>query len=249
MKKILEVCCGSLEDSLIAESSGADRIELNNATYLDGLTPSIGTVELVLENCNIPVVVMVRPRAGGFNYNDSDFETMVRDVEILMKYDIEGLAFGCLDKNFDIDVKKNQRIVDIISKNNKIAVFHKAFDATKDPFKSMEILIDMGVKRVLTSGLDSSAIQGAELISKLQKQYGSRIEILVGGGVNDLNVIDLNTKTEVNQYHSSCKTWEEDPTTISNKISFAFADKPHESDYNLVSAIKVKNLVKVLKEL
>ena len=33
MKRIVEICCGSLEDAVIAQRAGADRIELNNAVF------------------------------------------------------------------------------------------------------------------------------------------------------------------------------------------------------------------------
>ena len=93
MTRIAEICCGSLEDAVIAEKAGAHRIELNNAMYLGGLTPSLGTIELVVENCNIPIVVMARPRPGGFHYNEYEFNTMLSDIETMMNYDIEGVAF------------------------------------------------------------------------------------------------------------------------------------------------------------
>lgn len=103
MNRVAEICCGSLEDALVAEKAGADRIELNNAMFLSGLTPSLGTIDLVVHQCNIPIVVMVRPRPGGFFYNPYEFETIVADVEAIAKYDIEGIAFGCLDENGNIE--------------------------------------------------------------------------------------------------------------------------------------------------
>lgn len=45
----VEVCAGSIADCQIAERAGADRIELNSALFLGGLTPSIGT----LQKCSI----------------------------------------------------------------------------------------------------------------------------------------------------------------------------------------------------
>ena len=111
MKRIAEICCGSLEDALIAQKAGADRIELNNAVYLGGLTPSMGTIKLTAENCNIPIVVMVRPRPGGFCYNDYEFKTMISDIEAMGNYNIEGFAFGCLDENRNIDKEKNKTII------------------------------------------------------------------------------------------------------------------------------------------
>ncbi|WP_082692890.1 copper homeostasis protein CutC [Bacillus sp. FJAT-29814] len=247
MERMAEICCGSLEDALTAQRAGADRIELNNAMFLYGLTPSIGTVKLVVENCHIPIVAMVRPRPGGFFYNDDEFRTILADIEALADFDIEGIVFGCLDQDGNIDKDKNQAIVDMIHKYNKDAIFHRAFDCVKDPYQSMEELIDMGVKRVLTSGLKSTAMEGIDLLAELQHKYGEKIEILAGGGVNATNSSSLMNKTGILQYHSSCKNWRRDPTTIGN-VSFAFAEPPHQEDYNLVDYNAAVKFVKALKE-
>ncbi|MEH7387317.1 copper homeostasis protein CutC [Bacillus sp. JJ1521] len=246
MKRIAEICCGSLEDALNAQKAGADRIELNNAMYLLGLTPSIGTIQQVVANCTIPIVVMVRPRPGGFLYNEFEFRTMISDIEAILDYNIEGIAFGCLDENCNIDIEKNREIIDIIHSNNKDAVFHRAFDCVKDPFQSLEVLIDLGVKRVLTSGLKSTATEGKEILTKLQHEYGDKIEILAGGGVNASNISNLMNETGILQYHSSCKNWRRDPTTISN-VSFSFAGNPHQEDYNIVDFSKAINFVNAIK--
>ena len=49
----------------------ADRIELNSALSLGGLTPSRGTVELVRRAVPLPLIVMLRPREGGFWYSEA----------------------------------------------------------------------------------------------------------------------------------------------------------------------------------
>lgn len=248
MERIAEIVCGSLEDALNAEKAGADRIELNNAMYLHGLTPSFGTIKLVVEQCNIPVVVMVRPRPGGFYYNDYEFNTMLADIEYMMEYNIEGVVFGCLDENGNIDKEKNKQIMDILNKHNKDGIFHRAFDCVTDPYESIETLIDLGFKRVLTTGLKATAVEGVDLLAKLQQKYGDKIEILVGDGVmkpSDCNF--LINKTNVHQFHSPSTTWRDDPTTISENVSFGFAEPPHEAAYNIVDYDETVEFVKAVK--
>src|SRR5690625_2216105 len=138
MNSIAEICCGSLEDALRAQHAGADRIELNNAMFLSGLTPSQATIELVLNYCHIPIIVMARPRPGGFFYNEYEFKTMLKDVELMLKYKIEGIAFGCLEESGEINVKQSKEIVDRVHQYKKDAVFHRAFDAVQDPYKAIE---------------------------------------------------------------------------------------------------------------
>ncbi|WAA12790.1 copper homeostasis protein CutC [Fervidibacillus halotolerans] len=244
----IEICCGSFEDVLTAKRAGADRVEINSALYLGGLTPSLATVELATEQCKeIAIVPMVRPRPGGFHYNDLEFQTMIQDATTFAKLPIEGVAFGCLDEYGDIQIEQTRKMVQLMKDYGKIAVFHRAFDCVKDPYKAIETLIELGVKRVLTSGQKPKAMEGIELLIDLQKQYGDQIEILVGGGVNETNIQTLIRKTNIRQYHSSCKTWRNDPTTVGN-VSFAYAPSPDESAYDIVSFEKAIALVEVVKK-
>ena len=63
---IFEVCAGSVQDCINAELGGADRVELNSALYLGGLTPSLAMLKLVKEKTSLKVICMNRPRAAGF---------------------------------------------------------------------------------------------------------------------------------------------------------------------------------------
>ena len=153
MGRVIEVCCGGYYDALQAYQGGAERIELNSALHLGGLTPTIGSLILTKKNTDLKVICMDRPRSAGFHYEKDDFETMKADAEALMENGADGLAFGCLDRNGNIDVEQTRQIIDIIRKHGVEAVFHRAFDCVKDPYQSIEILIDLGVDRILTSGL------------------------------------------------------------------------------------------------
>lgn len=240
---MLEICCGSYYDAVQAASGGARRIELNSGLHLGGLTPSLGTLELVKEHCDIKVVAMVRPRGGGFCYCEEDFAVMEKDVRLLAAHGADGIAFGCLHPDASIHREQNERLLSIIHEYGKEAVFHRAFDCTKDACQAMETLIDMGVDRVLTSGLAPKAVQGAELLKELQTTYGDQIEILAGSGINASNARKLMDDTGILQVHSSCKDWVKDPTTIVNGVSYAFADAPNEEAYDVVSKDLVKKLL------
>ena len=107
----------------------------------------------------------------------------------------------------------------------------------------MEQLIDLGVDRVLTSGLKARAIEGADTIKKLQEKYGERIQILAGSGVNASNAKQLMEATGIHQIHSSCKDWVPDPTTKANGVSYSIATGEQESMYDVVSAVLVEKLM------
>lgn len=243
MGKMLEICCGSYEDALAAYHGGAKRIELNNALHLGGLTPSLGALRLTKKNTDLKVITMVRPRGAGFHYSAADFETMKIDTELMMQNGADGIAFGCLDEHGNIDVSQTQEIIDIIKKYDGEVVFHRAFDCVQDPYQSIEKLIEMGVDRILTSGLKAKAMDGIDLIADLQKKYGDKIELLAGSGMNASNAKEMMDKTGISQVHSSCKGWVCDPTTTGEEVSYSYAPEPHANDYDVVDEELVKKLV------
>lgn len=247
MDKIVEICCGSFYDAKQAYLGGAKRIELNSALYLGGLTPSLATLDLTKKSLDLKVIAMVRPRAAGFNYSSEDFSVMKNDCEFLLKYGADGIAFGCLDENKQVDIKQVEQIINIIKKYNKEAVFHRAFDCVSDPFSTIEILIQMGIDRILTSGLQSKAIDGIDLIKQLQQKYGDKIEILAGSGVNASNAKKIMETANIYQVHSSCKDWLKDNTTSCENVSYSYADEPFKDYYDVVSKELVQNLIESIQ--
>ena len=177
---MLEICCGSYYDALQAASGGAGRIELNCALHLGGLTPSLASLELVKEHCNVKVIAMVRPRGGGFCYSEEDFNVMLRECEHLVRHGADGIAFGCLREDASIDRERNARMISIIHSHGKEAVFHRAFDCTSNPYESIETLIELGADRLLTSGLKPKAVEGKALLGALQSclLYTSHFELI-----------------------------------------------------------------------
>ena len=243
MEKIIEVCCGSYDDALASYRGGAKRIELNSALYLGGLTPSLASLILTKKNTDLKVITMVRPRAAGFCYTNEEFETMKLDVTLMLENGADGIAFGCLTKDSEIDVKQTKEIVDIIKSFNKEVVFHRAFDCVKDVDKAMNILIELGVDRVLTSGLKPKAMDGIEMIKYLQDKYGDKIEILAGSGMNASNAKEMMDRTGISQVHSSCKGWRNDATTSGKYVNYCYAGDPHQNDYDVVDEELVRKIV------
>lgn len=243
MERIVEICCGSYYDAKNAYLGKAKRIELNSALYLGGLTPSTATLRQVKKDFDLEIVCMVRPRGAGFCYNDEDFLIMKEEAKDLLENGADGIAFGILDQDGNIDLKRNQEMIEIIKSYHKTAVFHRAFDCVKDYDQAIRQLIDLGVDRVLTSGLEAKAMDGKEVIKYLQSHYGDQIQILAGSGMNASNAKEMMDYTGIYQVHSSCKDWLNDPTTSSNHVTYAYATSPHENDYEIVSKELVEKLV------
>ncbi len=221
---IIEICCGSYEDVLVAYRAGAKRVELNSALFLGGLTPTLGSLQLAKQHTDCSIISMNRPRGGGFCYSDEEWEVMMEDCRLLLEHGSDGIAFGVLHHDGTIDEKRCLEMVKCIHRYGKEAVFHRAFDCCNDGFKALETLIDCGVDRILTSGLESDAIKGKDTLKELIRVSNHRIEILPGCGINSNNAVELIQYTQATQLHSSCKRFKFDTTTKTDKVSYAYRD-------------------------
>ena len=243
-RDLFEVCAGSVQDCINAQLGGADRVELNSALHLGGLTPSLAMLKLVKEKTSLKVICMDRPRAAGFCYDDVEIETMFEDAKILLENGADGISFGFLNSDATINVTETKKMVELIHQYQKEAVFHRAFDCVDNPMHAIKQLIDCGVDRILTSGLQPTAMQGASVLEKLQSEFGDQIKLLAGSGINANNIRALKEQTGLHQFHGSCKEWCKDPTTTVGNVSYAY----HESDdYDCVSLEKVKSIVQELR--
>lgn len=245
MKRIVEICCGSYYDCLQASKGKADRVELNSALYMGGLTPSIASLVLTKGNTNLKVICMARPRGAGFCYGKEDYKTLLMDVKSLMEHGADGIAFGCLNDEGNINISQTKEIIDIIKSygKEKEAVFHRAFDCVNNPYEAIETLIKLGTDRVLTSGLEAKAVQGKELLKNLYQKYGNEIQILAGSGINASNALELMEYTGITQVHSSCKAWLKDKTTTKNHVSYAYSKDDY--GYDVVDSNLVEQLVQI----
>jgi copper homeostasis protein len=244
-RTLLEICIASVDDALAAEAGGADRLELNAGLALGGLTPSVGALVETKRATALPVVVMLRPRPGGFAYSDHDFQVMRRDLDLLLAHGADGVAFGILNEDGTVDESRSQKLLDQMCQVP--AVFHRAFDVTPDPFVALQQLIGLGFCRLLTSGQQPSAHSGCALLAELVHQSRGRIEILPGGGVNRSTVTDIVAKTGCNQVHASLRVPHIDPSTHWRPmISFGSA-KEAAGDYDRTSVELVAELAALLR--
>ena len=244
-KILLEVCCGSLDDAIQAELGGADRIELCSALFLGGLTPSAGTVMEAKRRLHLPFVAMVRPRAGGFCYSPAEMDVMLRDTENAIELGAHGIVFGILKENGSIDIERSRQILERVG--TRQAVFHRAFDVTPDPFRALDELIDLGITRVLTSGQQNAAPDGADLIRRLIEHASGRIEILPGGGLRVHNIAGFVARTGCVQVHLAAPGVQHDNSTLARpSVTFGGALYPSEVRYEVTDRSMVVNVVKQL---
>ncbi len=196
---LIEVCVGSVADVALAATAGAGRVELCGGLELGGLTPSLGTMETVLAASSVPVVVMLRPRAGGFCYDRHEFAAMLRDADQFLKMGVEGIVFGVLDRRGYIDAPRCREIVACAGTHD--TVFHRAFDFVANWRAELDVLVDIRCTRVLTSGGQLSALAGAATLREMNDYAAGRIEVLPGGGIRADNAAEIVRRTHCRQVH------------------------------------------------
>jgi copper homeostasis protein len=219
-RTLLEVCVASIDDAQVAQRGGADRLELNAALALDGLTPSAGMLQSIKRVADLPVIAMIRPRPGGFCYSGSEFDVMRTDAEFALRAGVDGIAFGILTEDGTIDKPRCRQMRELAA--GRQAIFHRAFDVVADPYSALESLIELGFTRVLTSGRRQTALEGAKLIAELVMRSKGRVEILPGAGVNRSTVRELVLATGCTQVHGSFRV--KSCRSRSGPVSILFGD-------------------------
>lgn len=247
-KALLEICCGSATDAIEAWQGGAWRVELCSALFLGGLTPSLASLLEVKDKTSVQVATMVRPRQGGFFYSETDFRVVLQDASLFVKHGADALVGGFLLEDGRVDLSRCKALVDVA--DGVPVCFHRAFDLVPDWREALDVLVEAGVKRVLTSGLALSAWDGRETLRQMVEYAGDRLTIMPGGGIRSHHIREILAFTGAKEVH--CGGVSETLIDPSNQhqpgLRFGDPLSPPENEYRQVSAEKVRALVDALTE-
>ena len=230
---IVEICANSFESAMAAQNGGADRIELCTQLAFGGLTPSHHLIKKVMSELSIPVHVLIRPRKGNFCYSKEELNIMKNDIEFCKNIGCSGIVSGVLESDLTIDLIATKQLIE--AANGIDFTFHRAFDCVKDPLVSLENLIALKIKRVLSSGLKPSAIEGIYLLSEMKKIANQQIEIMPGSGISFDNVLRFKNKGFTSIHLSATKQLE--------KKSAAFFEGGTEGVSNEKTIRKIMSLI------
>lgn len=243
---LVEVCCGSIDDAITAQSAGAGRIELNSCLFMGGLTPSMGMFLAAKEKLDIPVMVMVRPRGAGFCYTDNEFAAMLKDTELFIEKGADGVVFGFLNRDGTVDYERCKKMIEIAG--DRETVFHRAIDVVPEPLEAIDRLADIGVTRILTSGQQPSVPEGVPLIAEMVQRFDKRIQILPGGGIKPHNAAEIAKATGAGQVHVSALGVRMDESAQANmRIHFGGALYPPEDKHEIVDENVLKRIIESLE--
>lgn len=199
-----EVCANSVESCLAAQAAGADRVELCAGIPEGGTTPSYGdiaTARELLDRTRLHVII--RPRGGDFLYSPLELRIMLKDIENARKLGADGVVFGCLTADGDIDINMTRQLVQ--AAQGMSITFHRAFDVCRNPQKALEDIIELGCHRILTSGQQATAEEGITLLKQLHEAASGRIKLLAGCGVNEKNIARIAHETGITEFHFSAR--------------------------------------------
>jgi len=226
----LEICANSFHSALLAETAGADRIELCDNLAEGGTTPSIGLVMHCLEQLSIPVFPIIRPRAGGFVYDAAEIKIMRHEIRAFRKAGVKGLVLGALTKSLEVDINCCK---DLLQESEGLEVtFHRAIDLCTNPEHALNILQELGFKRVLTSGGKATALEGIQLLKKFSSMQNLQLEIVAGSGINSQNVGRLLTDVPaLAGIHTTAKKSKHNTNSM-------FPDSNFDTDPNEVKSLK-----------
>nr|WP_316656000.1 copper homeostasis protein CutC [uncultured Gellertiella sp.] len=232
----LEVCVDDARGLRAAIAGGADRIELCSALASGGLTPSPGLMELAAA-APVPVVVMIRPRAGAFDVSPEDLGQMCADIRAVRSFGLSGIVVGASRPDGRLDQEVLEHVLD--AAKGLPAVLHRAFDLVPDRSEALETAIRLGFVRVLTSGGSKTAPEGLSEIVDLVRKAAGRIEILPGSGINLQTVGPILDALPEVDIHASCSGPDAEP--LAGVRALGFLDgAARRTDEAIVRALKAR---------
>ena len=237
-----EICTNSVESCLAAQQGGADRVELCAGIPEGGTTPSYGEIKMARELLSIRLHVIIRPRGGDFLYTPLEQSIMLHDIDMARQLGADGVVFGCLTPDGDIDLPLMERLMK--ASEGMSVTFHRAFDMCRNPRKALEKIIALGCDRILTSGQQATAEKGISLLKELNVQADGRIIIMPGCGVNSDNIRKIAEETGASEFHFSGRSSIESKMNYRNPaVSMGGTVKIEEYSREITDHTKVEKAI------
>ena len=243
---MMEICVDSVESALAAERGGAHRVELCSNLLEGGVTPSTGLISNTRRRVTIDIHVMIRPRGGDFCYSAEEFETMEQDVLTAKRLGANGIVFGILTDDGEVDLARTRHLVQMARPLK--STFHRAFDMSRELDQSLADIIEAGADRVLTSGGEQKAEDGIPAIAQLVRAAKQRIAVMAGGGITELNAHRILQETGVREIHASLRARIQSPMRYRNEKISMGPEKGREYERVIVLQDAVRRLLESTKD-
>lgn len=236
---MLEICIDCVASAKAAAIGGADRVELCANLPEGGTTPSAGMIRAVRSAFSGGLMVIIRPRGYDFLYSDDEMEVMLEDIRVARNLGADGVVIGCLKTDGSVDRERCLRLLD--AAGDMDVTFHRAFDMTRDLSETLEDLVSLGIRRVLSSGGKPDVPSGIEFLTNLVDQAAGRISIMPGGGVTEHNIPEILRVTGAHEIHLSARDAVRSAMTFRNPDCFMGTfSKPDEYEWREASLEKIR---------
>jgi copper homeostasis protein len=246
-RPILEVSIEGVDGLLVAQDNGADRVELCASVLEGGITPSIGIVREALRRARIPVLVIVRPRGGDFLYSEVEFASMREDVIALRELGVPGIVSGCLTAKGEVDEERTAELLRLARPMS--FTFHRAFDMVRDPAQAIDVLIRLGVDRLLTSGQRATAIEGLDNIKRFGQLANGRMIVMPCGSLRAANIGQVCRETGLYELHFAAHKAEPSPMIHRNPdVAMGGTAQDHEYQKTVTDPGTVRATVEAARD-
>jgi copper homeostasis protein len=230
----LEVCVDDAAGVDAAVAGGADRIELCAALATGGLTPPPGLMAYA-GKAPIPSYAMIRPRAGSFVFDAGEIDIMLWDIDAARRAGLAGVVLGASLPDGRLDEVLLRRLAE--HGYGLGLTLHRAFDLVPDFAEAVEIAVELGFERILTSGGKKTALEGVDALAKVVDHAAGRISIMPGSGVSISNAGLLRQRLGVSELHSSCSVAVREENARLVSLGFA-GETARRTDASVVRALK-----------
>lgn len=240
MPCLLEIAAFNLHAARAAAAAGAHRIELCDNAHEGGTTPSPGTLKAIRQEIQIPVFPIIRPRGGHFVYSQQEWDAMKWDLEYCQSLGFSGVVLGGLNSRGEVDYPNMQALMRLCE--GMEVTFHRAFDRCLDADSAIECILDLGCKRILSSGGFPTVPQGMQRLKEWIQKYQDRISIMPGSGVNSQNIQKIHAMCGAKEYHTAARKRTSGHTTFFNPT-----DMQEEPLFTGVDEVEIQSLLNILE--
>jgi copper homeostasis protein len=197
---LLEVCVDTAPGIAAAVEGGADRIELCSALEVGGLTPSAGLMRAAA-GCGLPVMALIRPRAGDFVFEADEIAVMEADIAQAAACGLAGVVLGATRPDGRLDAGVLARLVAVAGGMD--LTLHRAFDLVPDVAEAVDLAAGLGFRRILTSGGAARAAEGLARLRATFDAAGDRIGVMPGAGI-ETGTLGALAGLPLREVHASC---------------------------------------------
>ena len=194
---VLEVAVLHARDVPGCLGGGADRLSL----AVDGRSPDVPTAASVIRASDVPVRVLLRLDQT-FTTTGGDLVRMIGLAQEYAELGAEGVCFGFLDADLEIDVETTLALAD--SLGGLPWTFHRGLDATLEPRRAWGRLVGLpGLTTVASGGSPQGLARGYDDLLALATSAAPIADLLMPSGGLSPEMVPWFVRAGVRQFHVS----------------------------------------------